>query len=142
MFSKEDAKRIRQEFWTSFGQEYPRKWLLYNTKVKEISLKFTFTTKLAQVSIDIDADDALIQEYYYEKIWSLEQILKTEFIPNIILDPKYEVTAGKFVSRAYIQLNNVSIHNKKTWQEVYHFLYDNMTQLELFFYEYEDFIKG
>ncbi len=141
MFSKEEAKRIRQEFWTSFGQNYPRKWLLYNTKIKELSLKFTFTTKMAQVSIDIDTDDALIKEYYYEKIWSLEQILKTEFIPKIKLDPAYEIDYGKFISRAYIQLDNVSIHNKKTWIEVYEFLYENMNQLELFFYEYEDFIK-
>ena len=142
MFSKEDAKRIRQEFWTSFGKEYPRKWLLYNTKLKEVSLKFTFTTKIAQVSIDIDSEDELIKEYYYEKIWSLENILKTEFIPEIILDPKYEIDYGKFIGRAYIQIDNVCIHNKKTWETVYEFLYKNMNELELFFYEYEDFIKG
>ncbi|WP_010182220.1 DUF4268 domain-containing protein [Aquimarina agarilytica] len=142
MFSKEESKRIRQEFWTSFGQEYPRKWLLYNTKIKELSLKFTFTTKFAQVSIDIDSDDEIIKAYYYEKIWSLENILKTTFIPGIILDPQYEINYGKHISRAYIQLDNVSIHNKKTWNATYEFLYENMAQLELFFYEYEDFIKG
>ncbi len=142
MFSKEEAKRIRQEFWTNFGQEYPRKWLLYNTKIKELSLKFTFTTKIAQVSLDIDTDDELIKEYYYEKIWSLEQILKTDFIPNIILDPTYEINYGKLISRAYIQLDNVSIHNKKTWPEVFEFLYENMNKLELFFYEYKDFIES
>lgn len=142
MFSKEEAKKIRQQFWTNFGEEYPRKWLLYNTKIKEVSLKFTFTTKIAQVSIDIDSSDELIREYYYEKIWSLEKILKTEYIPEIILDPNYEIDFGKFISRAYIQLDGVCIHNKKTWENTAEFLYDNMTQLELFFYEYEDFIKA
>lgn len=142
MFSKEEAKKIRQQFWTNFGEEYPRKWLLYNTKIKELSLKFTFTTKIAQVSIDIDSSDELIREYYYEKIWSLEKILKTEYIPEIILDPNYEIDFGKFISRAYIQLDGVCIHNKKTWEKTAEFLYDNMTQLELFFYEYEDFIKA
>lgn len=142
MFSKEDAKRIRQEFWTSFGKEYPRKWLLYNTKIKDVTLKFTFTTEIAQVSIDIDSDDDLIKEYYYEKIWSLENILKTEYISGIILNPEYEIGYGKSVGRAYIQLDNVSIHNKKTWETVFEFLNEHMSALELFFYEYEDFIKG
>ncbi len=142
MFSKEEAKRIRQEFWIEFGKTYPRKWLLYHTKIKELSLKFTFTTKIAQVSIDIDTEDQLIKEYYYDKIWSLEKILKTEYIPNVVLDPKYEIEYNKFISRAYIQLDNVCIHNKKTWEETSLFLYDNMNKLELFFYEYEDFIKG
>ncbi len=142
MFSKEDAKRIRQEFWTEFGKTYQKKWLLYNTKIKELTLKFTFTTKIAQVSIDIDTEDEVIKEYYYDKIWSLENILKTEFLPNIILDPNYEVEYGKFISRAYIQLDNVCIHNKKTWEETQKFLYDTMNKLELFFYEYEDFIKS
>lgn len=142
MFSKEDAKRIRQEFWTEFGKTYPRKWLLYNTKIKELALKFTFTTKMAQVSIDIDTEDEVIQEYYYEKLWSLEKILKTEYIPEIVLNPSYEIDYGKVISRIYVQLDNVCIHNKKTWPETFEFLNKNMTEMELFFYEYEDFIKG
>ena len=142
MFSKEEAKKLRQEFWTTFGQEYPRKWMLYNTKIKELDLKFTLTTKMAQVSIDINSEDEIIQEYYYEKIWSLEKILKTEFIPKITLDPKYEVDYGKFVSRAYVQLDNVSINKRETWEQIWEFFFENMNELELFFYEYEDFIKG
>ncbi len=141
MFSKEEAKHLRQEFWTEFGKTYPRKWLLYRTKIKELNLKFTFNNKLAQVSVDIDTDDSLIRDYYYEKIWSLEKILKTEYLPKIILNPNYEVNRGKFIARAYVQLDNVSVYNKKTWPETFEFLYSQMEQLELFFYEYEDFIK-
>lgn len=141
MFSKEEAKHLRQEFWTEFGKTYPRKWLLYRTKIKELSLKFTFNNELAQVSIDIDADDQLIQDYYYEKIWSLEKILKTEYLPKIILNPNYEVNHGKFIAKAYVQLDNVCVYNKKTWPETFEFLSSQMEQLEFFFYEYEDFIK-
>lgn len=142
MFSKEESKKIRQEFWIKFGEDYPRKWLLYNTKLKELSLKFTFTTKIAQVSIDIDSNDELIRAYYYDKIWSLEKILKTEHLPQIILNPEYEIEFGKIISRAYVQLEGVSIHNKNTWEQTAKFFYGNMSKLELFFYEFEDFIKG
>ncbi len=142
MFSKEESKKIRQEFWISFDEKHPRKWLLYNTKIKDFSLKFTFTTKKAQVSIDIESQDEIIKAYYYDKILSLKSILTTEYINDIIFDPEYVLDNYKVISRAYIELNNVSIHNKKTWDDVYSFLFYNMDRLESFFNEYRDFIES
>jgi len=40
MFSKEESAQLRKEFWTSFGKSFPRKWLLYNTQIKDFSFKF------------------------------------------------------------------------------------------------------
>lgn len=141
MFNKEESKQIRQEFWTTFGQQYPRKWLLYNTKIKELVLKFTFTTKIAQVSIDIESKEELYKEYYYDKLWSLETLLKTQYLPNAILDPNYELAPGRFVSRVYVELEGVSIHDKRTWPRTFEFFYENMSQLELFFHEFAHFIR-
>ncbi len=142
MFSKEESKRIRQEFWTSFGKEYPHKWLLYNTKIKDVTLKFTFTTKKAQVSIDIEPYDQVIQDYYYERFVSLKDILVTEYLHGIIYDKYYELDNGKVISRLYIELPDVSIHNKNTWEETKEFLNEKMLKLEAFFLEYKDFIDN
>ncbi len=141
MFSKEEAKKLRHDFWIEFKEIYPRKWLLHYTNIKEVSLKFTFNNKIAEVALVADSDDALIQEYYFEKFWSLEKILKTEYFPNIIREADYYDEFRKHSSRVYIQLENVNIYNRKCWEEVQDFLYDNMSKMELFFYEYEDFIK-
>ena len=98
MFSKSDSKQIRQEFWTNFGKEYPNKWLLYNTKIKDVTLKFTFTTKKAQVSIDIEPQDSLIRSYYFDKFVSLKNIILSEYIPDIIFDDSYELDNKKIIS--------------------------------------------
>ncbi|MBQ4821227.1 DUF4268 domain-containing protein [Aquimarina sp. MMG016] len=140
MFSKEESKKIRQEFWTSFGKDYPRKWLLYNTKIKDVTLKFTFTTKKAQVSIDIEPNDEVIKGYYFDKFVSLKTILTTEYLQEVIYDQYYELENGKIISRLYTELEGVSIHNKNTWQETMDFLYEQMDKLELFFLEYKDYI--
>jgi len=142
MFSKEEAKKLRQEFWTSFGKEYPQKWLLYNTRVKEIQLKFTFERKYAQVSLDIIAEDPLIREYYFEKLESLKTILESEYLPEIIYDREYELPEGKIISRIYAQKDKVSIYNKKDWPLVKDFLYQKMTLMEEFFNDFSDFIKS
>lgn len=140
MFSKEDSKKIRQEFWTSFGKKYPRKWLLYNTKIKDVTLKFTFTTKKAQVSIDVEPQDEVIKANYFEKFISLKSILTSEYISDIIFNEYYELENGKTISRLYVEIQNVSIHNRKTWEETMHFLQEKMSQLEAFFIEYKEFI--
>ncbi len=142
MFSKEESKKIRQEFWTTFGKEYPKKWLLYNTKIKDVTLKFTFTTKKAQVSIDIEPYDDVIKQYYFEKLVSLKNILESEYIVNIIFDSNYELENGKIISKVYTELKNVSIHNKNTWNEAKSFLNKNMLKLEEFFLEYKDYIDN
>lgn len=142
MFTKEESKKIRQEFWTSFGKEFPHKWLLYNTKMKEIQLKFTFNRKVAQVSLDIADDDEMIKAYYFEKLQSLEKILKAEYLPEAILEEEYELPEGKIISRVYVQMDNVSIHNQKDWPEVKTFLANKMMQLEEFFKDFSDFIKN
>ncbi|KZS41168.1 hypothetical protein AWE51_23755 [Aquimarina aggregata] len=142
MFSKDESKQIRQEFWTSFGKEYPKKWVLYNTKIKDLSLKFTFTTKKALVSIDVETYDEIIKEYYYDKLVSLKNILISEYISDIIYDQNYQLDNEKVISRVYVVLDNVSIHNRNTWEKTMQFLSQNMTKLEEFFIEYSDYIKS
>ena len=142
MFNREEAKILRQEFWTSFGKEYPRKWLLYNTKMKELQLKFSFERKFAMVSLDISDDDELVRTYYFEKLQSLRNILKTEYLPEMIFDENYELPEGKVISRIYVHLENVSVYNKKDWPIVKNFLAKNMLQLEEFFKDFSDFIKN
>ena len=95
------------------------------------------------VSLDIDAEDELIRAYYFEKIQSLMTILKSEYLPEVILDEEFELPEGKIVSRVYVLLNEkVSINNKKDWPKVKAFFDENMHQLELFWLQFKDFITS
>ncbi len=141
MFSKAESKKLRQQFWTSFGIVFRRKWMLYNTGIKELQLKFTFNRKFAQVSIDVLDEDPLIRAYYFEKLLSLKNILTSEYLPEAIYEEEYELPEGKIISRIYVQLDHVSIHNRNQWPEVMKFLNDAMEQMEAFFVEYEDLFR-
>ena len=142
MFSKEEAKKVREEFWISFGKRYKRKWILYDTKIKEIQLKFSFTTEDAQVSLDITAVDEVIRAYYYEKMCSLKNILLTEYLPEAIYEEHYQLPEGKIVSRVYVELKNVNVYRKADWPQVQEFLSEQMSILEMFFLEYKDIIDS
>lgn len=141
MFSKEESRQLRQEFWTSFGKSFPRKWLLYNTKIKGLSFKFHFDTKSALIALDLE-DDLENRINCWEKLVALKGILKDEYLPNAIYEEEYYLENGKEISRIYVPLNEkVSIHDKNTWQVVMEFFNVNMTLFEAFFVEYKDIIK-
>lgn len=142
MFSREESKQLRHEFWTSFGKSFPRKWTLYNTKIKEFSFKFYFDERKAMVSLDIEDQELENRIKYYEKLESIQSILKEEYLPDVVYMNTYNLDNGKEISRIYVELKNVSIHNKSTWRQTMEFLNGNMEKFENFWSEYEDFIKA
>jgi Domain of unknown function (DUF4268) len=141
MFSKEESRLLREEFWTSFGKSFPRKWILYNTKLKGFTFKFHFDTKSALVALDLE-DDLENRINYWEKLTALKSILTEEFLPNAIFEEAYILENGKEISRIYVALNQkVSIHNKNTWQKTMEFFNVNMSLFEAFFEEYKDILE-
>lgn len=140
MFSKEESARLREEFWVSFGKSFPRKWILYNTKIKDVSFKFHFDTKKAMVLMDIECNDLQKRQLYYQKMQSLHTILQ-DFLPEIIFQEHFYLDNGKEVSRIYVEKQSVSIHNKNSWRETMEFFSEKMTAFETFWEEYQEIIK-
>jgi hypothetical protein len=142
MFSKEESRKLRQEFWTSFGKSFPRKWLLYDTKLKGFSFKFHFDNKKALVALDLE-DDLEHRIKYWEKLVALKSILIDEYLPEAIYEEAYVLENHKEISRIYVLLEQkVSIHNKKSWREVMEFFNEKMSLFEAFFEEYKEIIEG
>ncbi|WP_313807161.1 DUF4268 domain-containing protein [Flavobacterium sp.] len=141
MFSKEEALRIKKEFWTNFAETYPRKWLLYDTKIKDFSFKFYVDNKKAQVLIDIESRDDEKRKIYYEKIESLKTILLEEYLPEAIFERNFYLDNGYINSRIWVELTGISLNNKATWETIFEFFYENMDAFERFFYEYQDYIS-
>jgi hypothetical protein len=142
MFSKEEATKLRKEFWTSFGKSFPRKWLLYNTKIKDFSFKFVADKKVAMVCLDIESTYKTKNELLFEQLLELKSILIEDYLPDAIFDELYMLENGKIIHRVYVKYKGeFNIYNKNTWQPVYIFFKEAMHQFEEFYETYEDFIK-
>lgn len=141
MFSKEESARIKKEFWMAFAEAYPRTWLLYNTKIKDVSFKFHVDNKMAEVGLFIECKDDEKRKIYFEKIQSLENILRSEYLEDVILERYFYLENGKEISKIWVNCEQVSVFNAKTWTTIFDFFHEKMTQFEYFFYEYEDYIK-
>ena len=142
MFSKEESAKLRKEFWTSFGKSFPKKWLLYNTKIKGFSFKFVADRKKAMVCLDIENPEELINLLYFDKMTSLKSLLENE-LPKIIFNDDYELESGKKIHRIYVPFEEkFSVYNKNTWRDCFEFFMETMPKFETFFFEYEDVIKN
>ena len=95
MFSKEQSTLLRKEFWTSFGKSFPRKWTLYNTKIKGLSFKFVADRKKAMVVLDLEHPDKIANELLFEQLLSLKDILEHDFKLNVLFNGEYELDSGK-----------------------------------------------
>ena len=141
MFSKEEALQIKKDFWIAFAAEYPRKWLLYNTKIKDVTFKFYVDNKKALVLLDIEPKDEEKRKIYYEKVESLKTILLEDYLDDVIFERNFYLETGKVISRVWVEKTGISINNKNTWPEVFDFFAQKMDAFERFFYENEDYIK-
>ena len=141
MYSKKEALFIKKEFWVAFASVYPRKWLLYDTKIKDVTFKFYVDNKKAQVLFDIEPKEEELRKIYFEKIESLKTILLEDYLSEAIFERDFYLENGKIISRIWVEKSEVSLNNKNNWGEIFKFFNETMDNFERFFFEYEDYIK-
>ena len=141
MYSKEETQRLKREFWVAFAEKYPRKWVLYDTKIKDFSFKFYVDNKKAQVLIDIEQRSDEKRNAYFEKLEALKNILEEEFIKDLVFEKNYTLESGKTISRIWTEIQGVGFSNRNNWDTIFDFFFEKMNALEMFYLEYDDFIK-
>ena len=152
MYSKEEAAKIRREFWISFDHYSrkflgpTRKWIRYNTKIKDLSLKFDANRNCAKVilAIENNSEDIRFDRFVFLK--NYEAVFE-EFIDHSwIWDEEYTLDNGKKICAIYKQLNGVNIYRKSDWTTIFEFFVTNMILLEKAFDEIkpllEEYIKN
>ena len=141
MYSREETQKLKREFWVTFAEKYPRKWVLYDTKIKDFSFKFYVDNKKAQVLIDIEHRSDEKRMAYFEKIEALKNILEEEFIKDLVYEQNYVLENGKSISRIWVERLGVGFSNRNYWDEIFDFYFEKMDALERFYLEYDEFIK-
>jgi hypothetical protein len=141
MYSKEETQKLKREFWVTFAEKYPRKWMLYDTKIKDFSFKFYVDNKKAQVLIDIEPRNDEKRIAYFEKLEALKNILEDEFIQDLVFERNYVLENGKTISRIWVEKQGLGFSNRNNWEEIYDFYNEKMDALERFYFEYDEFIK-
>ncbi len=150
MYSKEESRALRKEFWTSFGvymKKYNKvyqgkiNWVNYNTKCKDIYFRLDVTKKKASFSFDLQHRDSGMRELFYEQFTELRGLINDSFDSVMTWDPEFETEFGTS-ARIYTELENVSVFNKNDWHDVFPFLEQNIVAAHDFWNEFSDIFKN
>lgn len=140
MYKKEELQALKIEFWREFADKYPRKWILYDTKIKDFSFKFYLDNKKVEVLLAIENKDLELRKIYFQKIESLKTILVEEYISEVMFDYEFQLSNYKIISKIWVE-KSITFHNKANWDIIFDYFYEKMDAFERFFFEYEDYIR-
>jgi len=151
MYSKDESKLLRKEFWIVFARRceiHPvlkykkKKWVLYDTCLSGIDLKFEVTRNEAIVMIEINSRIESRRLQIFETLQKYRMLLEEGFQEPLAWDFCYEKELGQQVCRIYKSLLNVDFHRQNQWPDIFNFMIDNMLILENNIMEIKDGIEA
>lgn len=151
MYSKEEAKLLRKEFWIVFARrceivpelrDRKKKWVLYDTGLSGVDLKFDVTRAEALVMLEINSRHETRRLEIFETMQKYRLLLEEGFSEPLIWDFCFTRESGQEVCRIYKSLPNVDFHSQTQWPDIFNFLIDSMLILENNFLEIKDALEA
>ncbi len=150
MYTKDELKQLKLEFWESFAaycevQPYLRGrkkiWTLYDTKVKGVELKFDATRTGAYVILEVNHrwEDPRLE--MFERLTWYKEILEENLEEELIWDICFVRETGKEVARIYVAKEGIDLHRRAHWGEFFQFMATRMYQLEKNFMSVAEYLR-
>src|SRR5215213_854413 len=141
MYSRQEASKLRQEFWTTFGQYMAPvlsadgeriNWVNYKTGEKDIAFRMNADHKKATIAIELSHQDPEIQQIYFEQFLQLKNILRSTLGEEWNWQLHVHDENGKLVSRIFLEKNGCSIYKKEHWPGLISFFKPRIIALDEF----------
>jgi hypothetical protein len=141
MFSREEASRIKEEFWTAFGRYMAPitsaegtkiNWINYHTRLKDVYFRMDAGKKSATISVSMEHRDPAIQEVYFQQFMELRNMLHASVGEPWTWQLHASTEDGKILSRIYKEIEGVSIFNRDQWPELISFFKPRIIALDEF----------
>lgn len=150
MYSKDELKNLKLEFWESFAafcevQPYLRGrkkiWTLYDTKVKGVELKFDATREGAFVILEVNHRGEEARLEMFERLTWYKDTLETDFPEGLTWDICFVRDTGKQVARIYTSKSGIDFHRRQDWGEFFSFMASQMYLLERNFVSIAEYLR-
>ena len=150
MYSKDELKNLKLEFWESFAafcevQPYLRgrkkTWVLYDTKVKGVELKFDATREGAFVILEVNHRSEEARLEMFERLTWYKDTLETDFPEGLTWDICFVRDTGKQVARIYTAKSGIDFHRRQDWGEFFSFMASQMYLLERNFMSIAEYLR-
>ena len=147
MYSRDELKELKRNFWIAFSdycttipQLASRKsqFMLYNTKLKGVELKFDATRHGAYVILEINHNDPDRRFELFEHAQACRLLFEEQLGNELVWELCYMRPEGKEVSRIYVQKLGLDMHRPTDWSLFHEFMASNMLKMERAFRAFKE----
>jgi hypothetical protein len=141
MYKRDEAARLREEFWTTFGrymnpvpssEGMKINWINYRTTFKDVYFRMDAGQQSAMISISLEHHDDEVRELYFQQFEEFKTLLHAALQEEWVWQRKVWVREGKVISRIYKELPGHSLFNKEHWPELISFFKPRIIALDRF----------
>lgn len=141
MYTKEQASKLRQAFWTAFGQyiaPHPSaeglkvNWINYQTGVKDVFFRMQADNNSASIGIELTSRDTEIQELLFEQFVGLKTMLHATLAETWEWQLHTTDANGKVISRIFKEIRPVNVFNQDEWPALISFFKPRIIALDEF----------
>ena len=150
MYSKDELKNLKLEFWESFAafcevQPYLRgrkkTWVLYDTKVKGVELKFDATREGAFVILEVNHRSEEARLEMFERLTWYKDTLEMDFPEGLTWDICFVRDTGKQLARIYTSKSGIDFRRHQDWGEFFSLMASQMYLLERNFMSIAEYLR-
>lgn len=150
MYSKEEEKQIKLDFWQKFAdycRSHPKlrrlkkPFVLHQTGINHVDLKFDVARTWLRVALEINHRNQDRRLDVYEYVESYKQILEQD-LNDVIWSFSFIRENGQEVCRAYIERTDLDYYTPENWPEIFKYMAGNMLILQNNFFEIKDSLKS
>lgn len=144
MYTKEEASKIRQKFWTAFGKYISPhlsadgleiNWINYKTGIKDIYFRMNADNYTASISIQMTHQDSGIQELHFEQFKVYREFLESKLGEAWEWQLHTQDEYGKTISSISRKITEVNVFNENDWPSIISFLKPRIIALDQFWSE-------
>jgi len=141
LYTKEEAKRLKEKFWTAFGQYMSGvpsadgekvNWVNYKTGIKSLFFRMDADNKIARISIEIAHPDDGIRHLMYEQFLELRVVFESFSDAEWLWYEDHCDDYGKMTSQVVSQIEKVNIFNMDDWPDLISFFKSRIVELDDF----------
>lgn len=141
MYTNQEASKLRETFWTTFGQ-YMRPvlsadgvkthWVNYKTGIHAIRFRMDADAAGATIAIEIAHTDPALRLTHYRQFEQLRNVLHEALGETWQWQPEVADEYGKGTSRISTALPGVNIYKPEDWPQIISFFKPRIIALDEF----------
>jgi hypothetical protein len=141
MISRQEAARLKKQFWTTLGKYLAPipgaeglsvNWLNYKTGVRHLFFRMDANNEQASISIEFNHPDVQHRHKLFAKFILVKNIFQQAAGSDWTWEEEGRDDDGKPISRIITRLSGVHINQQSDWPAIISFLKTKMVGLDAF----------